>query len=332
MIAIVPRRVGAASSSHWQNRRPRSARRAMQPTKYLTTSGQLQPTGARPLLRHLALSGLAALFEVTGRMSASAGEDCVQFLALHSVFEDEEGPFRRLLRALSKEYSFVGYSTAVSKVLSGRIDGRSLAMSFDDGFKNCLCAARIMAEFGISACFFLCGSMIGETEYRRIKEFCRQRLGRPPIEFLGWEDVEALVEQGHEIGGHTLNHRNLIEASSSQLQEEIAGSFELLQRRVGSVKHFAWPYGRFFQFSASAAKVVFDTGFVSCASGERGCHTNREAIDKRMLCLRRDHMIPTWPLPHVRYFLAKSRRSAPGETELWPQGWSSTITGETTDT
>lgn len=331
MISIVPRQLGPAHNSHWQNRRPRSAKRAMQTTKYLTTSGQLRPTGARPLVRHLALSGLAALFKVTGRVSASAGESCVQFLALHSVFEDEEEPFRRLLRALSKEYGFVGYSTAVSKVLSGHIDGRYLAISFDDGFKNCLCAARIMAEFGISACFFLCGSMIGETEYRRIKEFCRQRLDCPPIEFLGWEDVEALVEQGHEIGSHTLNHCNLVEASGSQLQEEIAGSFELLQRRVGSVRHFAWPYGRFFHFSASAAKVAFDTGFVSCASGERGCHTNRGAIDKRMLCLRRDHLIPTWPLPHIRYFLAKSRRSAPRETELWPQGWSNTITSETTE-
>jgi peptidoglycan/xylan/chitin deacetylase (PgdA/CDA1 family) len=318
-------------NSHWQNRRLRSAKRAMQPIKYLTTSGQLRPTGARPLIRHLALSGLAALFEVTGRMSPSADERCVQFLVLHSVFEDEEESFRRLLRALSKEYSFVGYSTAVSKVLSGRIDGRYLAISFDDGFKNFLCAARIMAEFGITACFFLCGSMIGETEYRRINESGGQRLDRPPIEFLDWEDVEALVEQGHEIGGHTLNHCNLIEASGSQLQDEIAGSFELLQRRVGSVKHFAWPYGRFFHFSASAAKVVFDTGFVSCASGERGCHTNREAIDKRMLCLRRDHLIPTWPLPHIRYFLAKSRRSAPRETGLWPQGWSNTITSDTTE-
>lgn len=264
-------------------------------------------------------------------MSASAGESCVQFLALHSVFEDEEEPFRRLLRALSKEYGFVGYSTAVSKVLSGRIDGRYLAISFDDGFKNCLRAARIMAEFGISACFFLVGSMIGETEHRIIKEFCRQRLGCPPIEFLGWEDLAALVEQGHEIGGHTLNHCNLVEASGSQLQEEIAGSFELLQRRLGSVRHFAWPYGRFFHFSASAAKVAFDTGFVSCASGERGCHANRAPIDERMLCLRRDHLIPAWPLPHIRYFLAKSRRSAHHETELWPQGWSSTITNETTE-
>ena len=99
--------------------------------------------------------------------------------------------------------------------------------------------------------------MIGETEYCRIKEFCSSELDRPPMRFLSWDDVETLLQAGHEIGSHTVNHPNIAQLSVGQMQTEIAESYEKLVQRIGSVEHFSWPLGRFFHFTPVAARTVF---------------------------------------------------------------------------
>jgi peptidoglycan/xylan/chitin deacetylase (PgdA/CDA1 family) len=297
--------------------------------EYATRYEQLHSTDFRGVLRHITLSTLGTSYKVTGGMASALSRNRVQFLYLHHVFEDEEDSFRRLLRTLSLGHRFVSYSEAVGRVLSGDIDGPYVAVSFDDGLKNCMRAARIMGEFGVRACFFLCPSIIGETDYHKVKKFCSQRLYIPPMEFLSWDDVEALLEAGHEVGSHTMTHPNLAQLSVQQMQSEIAESFEVLTKRIGDIEHFSWPYGRFFNFSPAAAKTVFDTGFKSCASAEKGCHVINSEKQETDLCVRRNHIIAGWPINHVLYFMARSSRTASIRYDQWPPGWVRSIRGGT---
>jgi peptidoglycan/xylan/chitin deacetylase (PgdA/CDA1 family) len=288
--------------------------------RYATQYQQVRSADLRSVLRHIALSTLDTSYRITGRMVSALNIDRVQFLYLHHVFGDEEDSFRSLLRTLSLEHRFISYSEAVDRILAGDIDGPYIAISFDDGLKNCLRAAQIMNEFGATACFFVCPSMVGETDHQKIKEFCSQKLNKPPMEFLSWDDVETLLEEGHEVGSHTMTHPNLAQLSVQQMQSEIAESFELLTKRIGNIKHFSWPFGRFFHFSPAAARTVFDTGFKSCASAERGCHVARS--EKKVdLCIRRDHTIARWPVNHVLYFMARNSRRASMRSNQWPPGW-----------
>lgn len=295
--------------------------------EYVTQFKQVYSVDCRSALRHIALSALSTFYEVTGQISSTQSKDRVQFLYMHHVFEDEEDSFCSLLRNLSNEYRFISYSEAVDKILRGNIDGSYLAISFDDGLKSCLRAAQIMNEFGIKACFFLCPSMIGEKDYQRIKAFCSRRLHMPPIEFLSWDDVEALLKRRHEIGSHTMTHLDLAQLTRTQLETEIAGSFEILARRIGGVKHFSWPYGRFSNFSPTAASIVFETGYVSCASAERGCHVAHSEKQVSSLCIRRDHVIAKWPVNHILYFMTRNSQTASLHNNLWPPGWRQIIQG-----
>ena len=168
-----------------------------------------------------------------------------------------------------------------------------------------------MNEFGIKACFFLCVSMIGETDYYKIKEFCSTKLYRPPMKFLSWDDVEILLQTGHEIGSHTMSHPNIAQLSAGQMQAEIAESHDLLTQRIGSVNHFSWPLGRFSNFTPAAAKAVFEAGFQSCASAERGCQVvEPEKHGLEQLCIRRNNVMAKWPIDHVFYFMAKNSQVA----------------------
>ena len=276
---------------------------------------------ARDILRSGALSMLATFYKATGRMSLALTRNRIQFLYLHNLPEDERDSFRNLLSKLSAEHRFISYSEAVDRILNDNIDGPYIGISFDDGLKDCLNAAEIMNQFGIKACFFACVSMIGETDVGKIKEFCSQQLYMPPREFLSWRDVDTLLKAGHEIGSHTMTHRNLAKLSEGQVEFEIAKSFEVLSRRLGKVKHFAWPFGHFSDFNSAATKIVFQTGFKSCASAERGCHVARAANGPSSLCIRRDNTVAKWPLDHVLYLMARNSRLASSDSNQWPEGW-----------
>lgn len=293
--------------------------------KDLTTGhGKTHPSPARDLLRHGALSTLAAFYKATGQMGAALAKNRIQFLYLHYLFEDDRDPLRKLLTRLSAKHRFIGYSEAVDRIVQGNIDAPYIAISFDDGLKDCLSAAELLNEFGIKACFFTCVSMIGETDDRRIEEFCSQQLYIPPTEFLSWDDVDTLQKAGHEIGSHAMTHLDLAKLSEQQVQAEIADSFDLLTKRIGQVRHFAWPYGRFAHFNASAAKFVFQTGFKSCASAERGCHVSQASNGASSLCLRRDNTVAKWPLDHVLYLMARNSQAASSQTNQWPESWNET--------
>ncbi len=278
-------------------------------------------TNFRTVARHAALSSLGLAGGWSGRFQRVMATDAVQFLYLHHIFDDEARNFESMLKKLSERHTFLSYSDAVRRVQRGDIDGSYIALSFDDGFKNCVRAGEIMEELGISGCFFIISSMVGEKRFEVASEFCERQLNVPPIEFLDWGDVDTLLKMGHEIGCHTVTHANLSELSRRGLQEEVGPALEMLTRHCGPIPHFSWPYGTFGHFSPEAAKVVFEHGFESCASAVRGCHVSPHTGQASALCLRRDHVMPVWPKSHLDYFMARNRIDASRDANLWPADW-----------
>ena len=300
------------------------AKSTVESSAYTTAHPSGRSVRIRELARHVALSTLAKAYEATGQMGQALKRNRIQFLYLHFLFQEDKNSFRKLLKKLSDGHDFISYSEAATRILSGDIDRPYIALSFDDGLKNCLNAAEIMNEFGIKACFFVCASMTGETDSEKIRAFCLEKMAMPPMEFLSWDDVDSLLKAGHEIGSHTMMHPNLAELSRQQLQHEIGGSYQLLTQKVGTVRHFAWPFGRFSDFSPVAARIVFETGFTSCASAERGCHVEQAKGHEKDLCIRRDNTEVRWPLDHILYFMARNSHLASALSNRWPAAWSDT--------
>ncbi|MCA9859547.1 MAG: polysaccharide deacetylase family protein, partial [Thermomicrobiales bacterium] len=137
-------------------------------------------------------------------------------------------------------------------------------------------------------------------------------------EFLDWDEIEELAKLGHEIGSHTMSHRRLSDLSTDEIQSELSHSKERLESRMGPIRHFAWPFGRFFHVDRRAVRATFDAGYETCASAERGAHVEAAGSDQRQLCIRRDQIVAAWPLDHVRYFLARSSASSTASTNAWP--------------
>jgi peptidoglycan/xylan/chitin deacetylase (PgdA/CDA1 family) len=290
----------------------------------------LRTRSPRDAARDAALGLLARAYGMTGLLRKGLETPRIHFLYLHHVFEDEETEFRALVAHVAERHRLVGYSEAVERVLEGRVDDTYVCFSFDDGVESCLRAARVLEEFDARGCFFVLPSIVGETDPARLEAFCRTSLRAAPFEFMNWAQIEELARSGHEIGSHTLTHPCVADLTPERMQDEIFGSRDEIVRRLGEVRHFAWPFGGFEHFHPAAARLVFEAGYRSCASAVRGCHVAapRHPAD---LCIRRENTFSCWPRAHVDYFMARSALEAGAADNEWPAEWNLEPAGPTGD-
>jgi peptidoglycan/xylan/chitin deacetylase (PgdA/CDA1 family) len=226
----------------------------------------------------------------------------VRILVYHWVHDHERAGFARQLSALAREFEPVSLTEAVERLRTGQVGGRELAITFDDGFRSGLVnAAPLLAEHGFRACFFAITELVSAPP-ERAERICREHLHLArPLELMGWDDLERLLELGHEVGSHTRTHRNLVALSHKELEEEVSGSRVELERRLGRAPaHFAAPFGDRSRFSPAVSAAARAAGYETCLTAQRG--RNLPATD--LHALRRDNVTASWPVRHVRYFLA----------------------------
>lgn len=238
-------------------------------------------------------------------------------MLLHQVRDEDRGRFETFVDWLQEAYEVVSYSDAVDSLDNPATDRPTAAISFDDGVKNNLNAAMILEDRGISACFFVCPSIIGHENQRAIDRYCRERmLFDESVPFMNWEDLELLLSAGHELGNHSKHHFYMMELEDDEFVEEVLTGKEELDSRFGAIKHFAWPYGRFFHFRRERVKTVIELGHETCASGERGSH--QVNLHRLPYCLRRDSIDIRWPLRHIQTLIKRSSRSPISPDNSWP--------------
>ena len=279
---------------------------------------RLKPAGIRGIARAAVLDALALVDRAKG-IGKDLGKPRVQFIYIHHVFKDEEKPLAALLKTLDETHRFIPYSEGVERVLGGNIDRAYACISSDDGLKNNVRAAEILTEQGASGCFFINPAIINVGTREEVERFCRDRIHFPLVEFMDWRDVDRLMKLGHEIGSHTMGHSDVATMGQAEFEEDCGQCIEVITRRCGGVRHFAFPYGRFVNFNDTARQTVFKAGFISCASAERGCHIpHGRPLRNDELCLRRDHVVFDWKLGHILHFLAKNARNAGISGNLFP--------------
>ncbi len=273
----------------------------------------------RSFARRRTLDAISVLGRVEQRWERQKTTPRIQIVLLHDLPEGSVNRFRRLLSILQEYYTFVSYSEAVERIVTGRVDRPVLAFSFDDGLRDCMRAAALLEEFGTCGMFFVCPDLV-EADPEQRATFCRERLWIEPTEFLSWSEIDALHRRGHEFGSHTMSHVNLARTERARIAHEVATSKNKIADRLGACRHFAWPYGRFSHFNQDARSALVQIGFDSCASGERGSHS-RHNETPCMPCVRRESIDVQWPLRHIKHFLVQGSRRPILPSQSWPSSW-----------
>jgi peptidoglycan/xylan/chitin deacetylase (PgdA/CDA1 family) len=189
-------------------------------------------------------SGAMALHEAVARL---CGQRFATILLFHRVTDviPEDGltvhpeRFRQIANLLQRRFHVVplGEVFQMAKGLK-ELPGRSVAITFDDCYADNLQAARLLAQLGLPATFFIPTGYIGSARRFAWDEHL------PPMPNLTWEQVREIAALGHDLGSHTVNHVNMGEVGPETALYELSRSREVLEERTGRpVRLFAYPFG-----------------------------------------------------------------------------------------
>jgi peptidoglycan/xylan/chitin deacetylase (PgdA/CDA1 family) len=250
----------------------------------------------------------------------------LRILFYHRVSDDHDelavkpNFFRRQMEQLASDgYRVVDIPDAVRILESGSLPPRTVALSFDDGYRDVVeHALPILADYGFRATVFVVTAVAdGRASF---DWYSRQ----PPV--LGWDEI-AMLDSGGTLNfeAHSLTHPNLLRLSEEAARREIAESRTELQERLGrAITVFSYPSGL---FSARERRLTIEAGFtaaVSCEVGANVATTDRFAL-RRIQIDHRDRMIDfraklgggyDSPLPlrnayrRLRYGVSEARRSS----------------------
>ena len=100
---------------------------------------------------------------------------------------------------------------------------------------------------------------------------------------LDWEELATMRRGGMTIGSHTKNHVSLPAESDEEVVEELEGSREALESRLGeSITHFAYPGG---QFNARVVDAVARAGYLFAYTACQHTETRHSALTIERLLL-----------------------------------------------
>jgi peptidoglycan/xylan/chitin deacetylase (PgdA/CDA1 family) len=178
-----------------------------------------------------------------------------RILCYHSIGQEDWGVndvtpamFRNQIeQALNAGFRFVPASEIV-RTGGGEKD---LAITFDDGLKTVLTqAAPILKDYNIPWTFFPVSGWSEECQ------------GHDDDTFLSWREIETLMKSGAEMGSHSATHPQFQTIGRDQIIDELAGSRELFQKRLGiAPDSFAIPFGQSGNWTKTAHDIALEAGY-----------------------------------------------------------------------
>lgn len=159
-----------------------------------------------------------------------------------SVISTSPEKFRSHMQYLSaSSFNVVSLEEIVSCIHENRhFPPRSVAITFDDGFKNNYdIAYPVLKEHGFKATIFLVTGYCGKNN-----RWQGQPAEIPVLEIMGWDKVVEMSNNGIDFGAHTVNHPNLLELSLEETEAEIVDSKKVIEEHLEkNIVCFAYPYG-----------------------------------------------------------------------------------------
>lgn len=108
------------------------------------------------------------------------------------------------------------------------IPDRLLVLTFDDSAKSHYTIARpLLKEYGFGATFFITEGFDSKDNKK---------------DYMTWEEIRKLHEEGFEIGNHTRDHLGITDATVNRLAEQLDGiDMQCEAHGIPAPVTFAWP-------------------------------------------------------------------------------------------
>lgn len=179
---------------------------------------------------------------------ADGGEQVSRWRVSRQAFADQ----MRLLRDSGH------YSLRLSELARPPAPG-GVCITFDDGYRDTLVAAHILADLGFSAIWFLVSDRLGGQA-----DWDEPGQGAA---LLGLDELQAMADAGMEFGSHSATHPRLTDLDDASLARELQQSRQQLGGCLDrTIEAIAYPYGRFDDRVVTAtSEAGYRLGFTTAA-------------------------------------------------------------------
>lgn len=248
---------------HWRDLAPRWSDLVLRELRPLVApvALKLYYPGRSAMVRTRSLA-----WAVRPRRTAAEG---IRFLFYHRVSRDRDElavtpeRFREQMEFLASQgYRALDVVDAAELLARGEAPARTVALSFDDGFRDVAEEAMpVLRELGFTATVFVSTEVVsGRASFAWYRE-------QPPV--LTWEEIIELDREGTlRFAAHTLTHPHLPKIADADARREIARARTVLAEKLGrDVVAFCYPAGL---FGPRERQFVVDAGYrfaVSCEPG-----------------------------------------------------------------
>jgi len=144
-----------------------------------------------------------------------------------------------------------GYQTISLADIFQKENEKRFIITFDDGYKDVLSnALPILKKYGFFAVVFPIVDFVGHPDY------------------LSWEDIALLKQEGWEVGSHTLAHPNLTGINDDWAKKEISESKKIFDEKLSqNTILFCYPSG---EFNDKIIQFVRDAGYQYAVTTQPG--------------------------------------------------------------
>ena len=155
---------------------------------------------------------------------------------------------------------------------------RWIVCTFDDGYASIMSnVSPILKKYGFTATVFVNTSMLGKNNSWNWKD-------SKVRDHLTEKDIMSLRNDGWEIGSHGNTHRNLLSLTERELEDEFSLSKKVLEKIVGTVNTYAYPYGDSSPYTRKICQRFYNFAFSLHEGGTElsvdGMHIKRYSIDE----------------------------------------------------
>jgi peptidoglycan/xylan/chitin deacetylase (PgdA/CDA1 family) len=182
---------------------------------------------------------------------------------------------------LQRHYQIVSLSDAIEMLKTNSVKRPTVVLTFDDGYRDNFIGVRaIVEQTGVPISMFVSTDHVTQqNEFKHDAE-----LGVEGFLPLRWEEVRQMQKEGFEIGSHTRTHFDCGSRNAAALENEIVGSKEELERRLGHrIEFFSFPFGLPLNISREAAELAAETYpyLLSAFGGDNMAGTEPQHLRRR---------------------------------------------------
>ena len=214
--------------------------------------------GFQPLIKAFGVPQMVRVWQGIGRQRP------LTVIMYHSI-SDEGGEaaippdrFAEQVEYLSRNYPIIKLSDAPA-FLAGSSAERSIALTFDDAYTDCLeCALPLLQRKSIPFTVFVPVRFIGGTN-----EWDWMSGVAPKLAIMNASQLRELVRSSLvEIGSHSVDHLSMRSLPPSEIERQLVDSKRTLEQLTGcAVTTFAYPYGQLSDFSRHTEDAIGRAGY-----------------------------------------------------------------------